>query len=47
MKCATCQHGIFDPTWGEWKCKKNAHRIYVEEEVEWCKGYKEKPKTKK
>ena len=47
MKCQNCELGIFDPNWGEWKCKKNAHRVYVAEEVEYCKDYKQKPKTKK
>lgn len=47
MKCKTCEHGIFDPNYGEWKCKNNPNRVYTEEEVEWCRKFKKKSKTKK
>ena len=26
--CSTCEHSVFDPIWGEWKCKVLHHRIY-------------------
>lgn len=38
--CKTCSNAIFDPHWGEYKCKILQHRIYKPEEVLNCKNYK-------
>lgn len=47
MKCANCENGVFDPNYGEWKCRKNPNRVYTEEEVDWCRDYKNTSKPKK
>lgn len=47
MKCAKCEHGILDPNWGDWRCKKSPNRVHTKEEVEWCRDYKEKTKEEK
>lgn len=28
MKCETCKNAIFDPVWGEYKCRVRHQRIY-------------------
>lgn len=43
--CSTCQHAIFDETWGEIKCKKLGIRIYAPKII--CKEYKKKEQKKK
>lgn len=27
--CIDCKHSVFDPTWGEYKCKRFERRIYI------------------
>ena len=38
MKCKTCQHGIFDQLWGEYKCKKLT-RVINTNECDKCEYY--------
>lgn len=38
-KCKTCEHGILDERWGEYKCKKQLHRINSNARVS-CRSYK-------
>ena len=44
--CSTCEHSVFDPIWGEWKCKILGHRIYHPVATEECMYY-EKSTTEK
>ena len=41
-KCETCENSIFDPVWGEHKCKIKGHRIYWPDDVVDCPDYKKK-----
>lgn len=34
MDCSTCKHGIFCPTWGEWKCTFDSRRFIKLEDYE-------------
>lgn len=39
--CVFCEHSIFDPRWGEVKCKRYQHKIYYPEfYAEDCPNYK-------
>ena len=46
LKCATCEHSVFNELWGEWKCKER--KIWINEErsnlVTLCLDYKLDPK---
>ena len=44
-KCTTCEHAIFDETWGEIKCKKLCIRIYAPRVA--CNEYVKKETKKK
>lgn len=44
--CSTCEHSVFDPLWGEWKCKVLQHRIYHPVATDDCIYY-EKSTTEK
>lgn len=38
--CKTCEHAVFDPLWGEYKCTVKEHYIYGDIEHE-CPDHKE------
>lgn len=42
IKCSTCEHGIFDERWGEYKCVKRMHRVYSPDQMINCEFYKKK-----
>ena len=41
-KCPTCEHAVFDETYGEYKCKIREHTIYDLKESASCLQYKQK-----
>lgn len=41
--CETCVHGIFCPTWAEWRCKAKEKRIY--DNLTQCESYKKRDKN--
>ena len=45
-KCPTCEHSVFDETYGEYKCKKRCIRIYDISKYLECEHYKKITKTK-
>ena len=46
--CKDCVNAIYDPTWGEYKCKIRQQRIYKILDSDDCKDYKKNnKKTKK
>lgn len=40
--CDKCKHGIWCPTWAEWKCVKTSMRIYSIKTN--CADYEPRPK---
>lgn len=38
--CKTCEHAVFDPLWGEYKCTVKEHYIYGDVDHE-CPDHKE------
>jgi len=38
--CVDCEHSVFDPVWGEYKCKKFERRIYILLNSSECPEYK-------
>ena len=44
--CKTCVNSVFDPLWGEYKCKKREIRIYKPSKQIECADYKEKVNRK-
>lgn len=44
--CKTCKHSVFDPTWGEYKCKSRGTRIYILLNSSECPEYKKDPEKK-
>ena len=44
-KCRTCKNSIFDPVWGEYKCKRLGHTIYNPEVHADCEFYDENPNS--
>lgn len=38
-KCSECSNALFDPIWGEWKCKVTENFVYYP--VFNCENYKE------
>lgn len=38
-ECKNCKHGIFDPVWGEYKCRVRQHRIYKKPSIDICELY--------
>lgn len=45
MNCRQCEHCLFDPLWGEFKCKERATILYILLHADECKDFKES-KTK-
>lgn len=45
--CKDCAHSVFDELWGEYKCLKGQHRIYILVSSENCPNYKKKDNEKK
>ena len=45
MKCKSCQYGIYDETWGEYKCKKLT-RVINASECDKCEYYKKRKDDK-
>lgn len=44
--CRSCVHCKFDDLWGEYKCLKRGHRIYIPSQLIDCEFY-EKDKDRK
>lgn len=44
--CIDCKHSVFDPMWGEYKCKKFERRIYILLSSSECCEYEKEPKKK-
>lgn len=40
--CTNCEHAVFDHVWGEYKCKKFEHRIYILLDSSECPEYAKK-----
>lgn len=41
--CKNCEHSVFDPLWGEYKCKARETRIYILLDSSECSDYKKGP----
>lgn len=41
--CKNCEHSVFDPIWGEYKCKARGTRIYILLDSSECSDYKKGP----
>ena len=41
--CKTCENAIFDPVWGQYKCKRLAHSIDDTERYNDCDYWVENP----
>lgn len=46
VKCATCEHSIYDSVWGEYKCRI-FERVVRSDEPDACPYYNSKQKNKK
>lgn len=40
--CKTCEHSIFCPTWGDYKCMHNARKYILHLGPNECKDFKER-----
>lgn len=40
--CKNCEHAVFDPLWGEYKCKARETRIYILLDSSECSDYTKK-----
>lgn len=40
--CKNCEHAVFDPLWGEYKCKVRKTRIYILLDSSECSDYTKK-----
>lgn len=45
--CKDCIHSVFDPLWGEYKCKHHQRRVYILLSKDECPNYKKDPNPEK
>lgn len=44
--CKHCKHSLFDILWGEYKCEKNQHILYILLEEDECPNFDKKTDDK-
>lgn len=42
MNCKNCEHCLFDPQWGEYKCEERKTILYIMLHQSECSDFKEK-----